>query len=168
MKRQKAFNYFRFTILFCCLSLVAFITIILLNISGTEDTNEKIPPVINVISTGTINEKIPPVINVISTGTIIDNFIPVISHNYTSIASKKNLNMNFPDQIHFIHIPKCGGTSMTAILRQVQCNNDLIKHADCCINPGFCDWHAFRRCESIKGCINHFPQRFFMLFFMQY
>eukprot|EP00605_Chrysophyceae_sp_TOSAG23-4_P001751 GSChrysophyteH1.ASY1.ANO1.1938.1 assembled CDS len=61
--------------------------------------------------------------------------------------------------IHFIHIPKCGGTSMTAILRQVACQLDQVRNEDCCTNPGFCDWHAHRRCASIRGCINHIPQR---------
>lgn len=60
--------------------------------------------------------------------------------------------------LHFIHIPKCGGTSMTSILRQVACEVDTERNEDCCTNPGFCDWHAHRRCASIKGCINHFPQ----------
>lgn len=61
--------------------------------------------------------------------------------------------------MHFIHIPKCGGTSMTAILRQVSCIVDKERNADCCLNPGFCDWHAMRRCTAIKGCTNHIPQR---------
>ena len=38
--------------------------------------------------------------------------------------------------IHFIHIPKCGGTTMTIILRQMQCVRDPVKNADCCTNPG--------------------------------
>jgi hypothetical protein len=62
-------------------------------------------------------------------------------------------------EIHFIHIPKCGGTTMTTLLRQIQCDVDPTINADCCLNPGFCDWHAKRRCSTIKGCINHFPQR---------
>ena len=61
--------------------------------------------------------------------------------------------------LHFIHIPKCGGTSMTAILRQVLCTIDPERNHDCCTNPGFCDWHAFRRCASIRGCTNHNPNR---------
>jgi len=61
--------------------------------------------------------------------------------------------------IHFIHIPKCGGTSMTAILRQVACDLDPGRNTDCCTNVGFCDFHAMRRCASIRGCINHIPQR---------
>ena len=60
---------------------------------------------------------------------------------------------------HFVHIPKCGGTSMTAILRQITCKIDESRNNDCCTNPGFCDWHAKRRCTAIKGCINHIPQR---------
>jgi hypothetical protein len=62
--------------------------------------------------------------------------------------------------MHFIHIPKCGGTSMTAILRQVACYVDPERNADCCLNPGFCDFNDHRRCQSIKGCINHFAQRY--------
>ena len=61
--------------------------------------------------------------------------------------------------MHFIHIPKCGGTSMTAILREVACRIDTERNSDCCLNPGFCDFHANRRCQSIRGCINHIPQR---------
>ena len=60
---------------------------------------------------------------------------------------------------HFVHIPKCGGTSMTAVLRQITCKIDESRNNDCCTNPGFCDWHAKRRCTAIKGCINHIPQR---------
>jgi hypothetical protein len=63
------------------------------------------------------------------------------------------------EEIHFIHIPKCGGTSMSAVLRQVMCQRDTEANAECCTNPGFCDWHAHRRCPVIKGCINHFPHR---------
>lgn len=66
---------------------------------------------------------------------------------------------------HFVHIPKCGGTSMTAILREVACAMDTSRNEDCCTNPGFCDFHAHRRCASIKGCINHFPQKYVMLLF---
>lgn len=48
---------------------------------------------------------------------------------------------------------------MTTVLRQVACKLDPSRNTDCCTNPGFCDWHAKRRCLSIKGCINHFPNR---------
>ena len=65
------------------------------------------------------------------------------------------------DKIHFIHIPKCGGTTMTTLLRQIQCTADPEGNSDCCLNPGFCDWHAHRRCSTIMGCINHFPNRYF-------
>mmetsp|Transcript_9573 Transcript_9573/g.15777 ORF Transcript_9573/g.15777 Transcript_9573/m.15777 type:complete len:358 (+) Transcript_9573:290-1363(+) len=66
------------------------------------------------------------------------------------------------EEIHFIHIPKCGGTTMTTLLRQLQCHINPVRNADCCVNPGFCDWNAHRRCSSIKGCINHFPNRKFI------
>lgn len=61
--------------------------------------------------------------------------------------------------MHFIHIPKCGGTSMTAVLREMACSMNPSVNVDCCKNPGFCDWHAFRRCSVIKGCTDHFPNR---------
>jgi hypothetical protein len=61
--------------------------------------------------------------------------------------------------MHFIHIPKCGGTSMTAVLREMACAMNPSVNLDCCKNPGFCDWHAFRRCSVIKGCTDHFPNR---------
>lgn len=71
------------------------------------------------------------------------------------IKRRQLLNGN----LHFVHIPKCGGTTMTAVLREIQCVRDTSLNKDCCLNPGFCDWHAHRRCGSIKGCINHFPNR---------
>lgn len=67
-------------------------------------------------------------------------------------------DLSWPN-IHFIHIPKCGGTTMTAILREMQCARDSKLHADCCTNPGYCDWWSKQRCESIKGCTDHFPNR---------
>jgi len=70
----------------------------------------------------------------------------------TSTKPKNSFDM------HFIHIPKCGGTSMTTILRQVACELDKERNEDCCTNPGFCDFHTKRRCSAIKGCINHIPQ----------
>ena len=48
---------------------------------------------------------------------------------------------------------------MTAILREVACTIDPARNHDCCTNKGFCDWHAFRRCEAIRGCTNHIPNR---------
>ena len=38
--------------------------------------------------------------------------------------------------IHFIHVPKCGGTSLTSILREVACLIDPTRNEDCCTNPG--------------------------------
>ena len=38
--------------------------------------------------------------------------------------------------LHFIHIPKCGGTSFTAVLREVACKIDGSRNNDCCTNPG--------------------------------
>jgi len=75
--------------------------------------------------------------------------------NQKSHLSKKDSIVD----LHFIHIPKCGGTSMTAVLRQAACELNKEKNVDCCTNQGFCDWHAHRRCSAIKGCTDHFPQR---------
>ena len=74
-------------------------------------------------------------------------------------TAKRNRNSQEGDDFHFVHIPKCGGTSMTTVLRQIACRLDPTRNKDCCTNPGFCDWHAMRRCLAIKGCINHFPNR---------
>lgn len=88
---------------------------------------------------------------------IIPTVLPTLKPSLPPLPSKpQSLDFN---EMHFIHIPKCGGTTMTAVLRQFQCQRDPEKNKDCCTNPGFCDWHAMRRCSTIKGCINHFPNR---------
>lgn len=79
----------------------------------------------------------------------------------STTAPMREIKLDF-DEMHFIHIPKCGGTTMTAVLRQFQCQRDPERNKDCCTNPGFCDWHAMRRCSTIKGCINHFPNTRFL------
>ena len=65
-------------------------------------------------------------------------------------------------RLHFMHIPKCGGTSMTAVLREVMCDVDPVRMSDCCTNPGFCDMGSNRKCAAIKGCVNHFANRQFI------
>jgi hypothetical protein len=88
------------------------------------------------------------------------NIIPELPLQVATIPpTQQPYDKSFFQEIHFVHIPKCGGTTMTAVLRQIQCNLDPVTNADCCLNPGFCDWHAHRRCKSISGCINHFPNR---------
>lgn len=80
-------------------------------------------------------------------------------------TTKKTLISNYKNQklnLHFIHIPKCGGTSMTAVLRHITCQINQTKNQDCCTNPGFCDWWAHRRCAAIKGCTDHFPHTSFI------
>jgi hypothetical protein len=61
--------------------------------------------------------------------TVIQYTLPV--HPYYDKTDKKR---GF--DVHFIHIPKCGGTSMTAILREVACKLDSSRNKDCCTNPG--------------------------------
>ena len=75
-------------------------------------------------------------------------------------SSKPNKKNSPLVDLHFIHVPKCGGTSMTAVLRQIVCAIDNVTNSDCCTNPGFCDWWAHRRCAAIRGCTDHFPQRY--------
>jgi hypothetical protein len=84
-----------------------------------------------------------------------ENVLPGIALN----TARRNRKTQDGDDFHFVHIPKCGGTSMTTVLRQIACRLDPNRNKDCCTNPGFCDWHAMRRCLAIKGCINHFPNR---------
>ena len=85
---------------------------------------------------------------------------PVKSPAITNILLQQNPNQPF--QLHFMHIPKCGGTSMTAVLREVMCDAAPERMKDCCTNPGFCDTRAMRRCAAIKGCVNHFANRPFI------
>ena len=90
------------------------------------------------------------------------NFNPrhKVAESWSKQSSVDNMEQPVSEEIHFIHVPKCGGTSMTAALRAIQCHIDPKRNSDCCRNPGFCDWHANRRCATIKGCINHFPNRY--------
>lgn len=89
-----------------------------------------------------------------------DNEISPERDNTAEIAHLLKKKPKDAYDMHFIHIPKCGGTSMTAILRQISCELDKEKNVDCCTNPGFCDHNDNKRCAVIRGCINHFPQRF--------
>jgi hypothetical protein len=81
----------------------------------------------NVRETGKVIEKLPEV----------DEEEPLQGK---PIESKiRNRNVINRQYIHFIHIPKCGGTTMTIILRQMQCNRDPEKNKDCCTNIGSFD-----------------------------
>ena len=102
--------------------------------------------------------------NVVTTpaSPIVETPVFVAATTLTSRYAPAVIPKNFREEIHFIHVPKCGGTSMTAVLRQVMCDADPINHVDCCTNPGFCDFHSNRKCSIIKGCINHFPNRPFI------
>lgn len=121
-----------------------------------------------------INEKFKVQENIIRSPVILaeSTLKPgIVKDNHQLVPSSTKISVSIPDsfisqtkkkdtRIHFIHIPKCGGTTMTAVLRQIQCSVDPIKNTDCCLNPGFCDWHAKRRCATIEGCINHIPNRY--------
>lgn len=77
----------------------------------------------------------------VSTEDILDN-------RPSKIRNRDVINRPY---IHFIHIPKCGGTTMTIILRQMQCNRDPAKNVDCCTNPGInFDIYLFVMCSIMK------------------
>lgn len=64
------------------------------------------------------------------------DIIPSVQNVITKSPLQPFLKNNGSYDIHFIHIPKCGGTSMTSILRQVACTIDPSRNVDCCTNPG--------------------------------
>lgn len=50
---------------------------------------------------------------------------PVLTLSKKSSAATASA-FKYPTAIHFIHIPKCGGTSMSAVLRQLMCQVVLL------------------------------------------
>ena len=135
-------------------TVILFLSILFLWLSSTHKQIErlKMPPQ---------QTKEPPSV-IKNEGNIVEKKPPATVHRENPVEHtiKPSKALTTGDQIHFIHIPKCGGTTMTTLLRQIQCNADPVRNADCCLNPGFCDWHAHRRCSTIMGCINHFPNRY--------
>lgn len=127
------------------------------------DHAEQMEAITNPTVASTVPEEVyvPPPI-VLSPPIAVDSIPKSVPDSKTLIKMseppKQRKAPNTEMQYHFVHIPKCGGTSMTAVLREIACHMDPEGNADCCLNPGFCDWHAMRRCAVIKGCINHFPQ----------
>ena len=47
-------------------------------------------------------------------------------------------------RLHFVHVPKAGGTSFNILLRQMMCERDPEENRDCC-EPGIC--YKKRRCD---------------------
>ena len=58
----------------------------------------------------------------------------------------------------FVHIPKCGGSALTAALRRFACVANGPK-SDCCENPGFCQRAKPkpRLCQALVNCHGHQP-----------
>lgn len=58
----------------------------------------------------------------------------------------------------FVHVPKCGGSALTTVLRRFACEANG-PSSDCCANPGFCQRAkgAMRTCSSLPGCHGHVP-----------
>lgn len=78
---------------------------------------------------------------------------------YTHLHAERIIDDEIDNRkLLFIHIPKSGGTALTAILRVIQCHRDPIQFRDCCHNPGSCYIKGFRRCISILGCVSHHPR----------
>lgn len=82
-------------------------------------------------------------------------------HKYTavSVAEHEEVTVDV-NRMLFVHVPKCGGTAFTSLLRKIQCHRNSTAHPDCCRNPGSCYIKGFRRCISILGCVSHFPRRY--------
>lgn len=59
-------------------------------------------------------------------------------------------------RMHFVHVPKAGGTSYNILLRQLLCERDPEENKDCCV-PGIC--YKKRRCDVMVGCFGHIPNR---------
>ena len=88
---------------------------------------------------------------------------PVSSHR----KSRTKPPQLHPHFFHFVHVPKCGGTTFTTILRRASCRLLTLYStahslppsppADCCTNPGYCE-NPNRLCASVSGCQNHLPQ----------
>lgn len=72
--------------------------------------------------------------------------------NFDKLRPKMDFN-----RLHFVHVPKAGGTSMNILLRQLMCEKDSIANKDCCV-PGVC--YKKRRCDVMVGCYGHIPNRY--------
>ena len=84
-------------------------------------------------------------------------------------GGKRKLPANdsqFTTFIHHVHIPKCGGTSYSSVLRRAGCEVSTRRlpsldpsTIDCCVNPGKCDARGHKTCAFLmSGCHNHIPQ----------
>jgi len=58
---------------------------------------------------------------------------------------------------YMMHVPKCGGTAFSSVVRRVMCElNEGDETVDCC-NPGLCDVWTNRSCKGLAGCTGHVP-----------
>lgn len=82
-----------------------------------------------------------------------------INHiTYELLLGDPNYSKAFPhsfNHLQFIHVPKCGGTTFSSLLRQFQCLSNPQYHSDCCIGVAFCDPSNNVWCKSIMGCYDH-------------
>jgi hypothetical protein len=51
--------------------------------------------------------------------------------------------------LHYVHMPKCGGTTTSTVLREVACAINPTVNTDCCTNPGWCETHYNRGCKVL-------------------
>jgi len=83
----------------------------------------------------------------------------LVKYTTVNLAEHEEVTVDV-NKMLFIHVPKCGGTAFTSLLRKIQCHRNSTAHPDCCRNPGSCYIKGFRRCISILGCVSHFPRRY--------
>lgn len=158
-KKSSASLLLKICILFTTVILLSSFLLYCLTIS--KEQQETFKPVevklANVDRKDSLRTANVPVIDTDAKAVIKQQVVPTA---LKAISPSSPVQVTTGETIHFIHIPKCGGTTMTTLLREIQCKADSERNKDCCLNPGFCDWHAHRRCSTIMGCINHFPNRF--------
>jgi hypothetical protein len=84
--------------------------------------------------------------------------IEIINNKSTWYQTYKNYKKSELDfsKMHFIHVPKCGGSTMSSMMRHIMCLKDPAANAECC-TAGAC--HKHNPCKAISGCFDHYPNR---------
>ncbi|GMI59473.1 hypothetical protein ScalyP_jg4579 [Parmales sp. scaly parma] len=97
-----------------------------------------------------------------------DSPIPSLPTSLSALPqpSSKGKKKIYNSLIHVVHVPKCGGTSLSSTLRRASCilssdsepSSFPLVGSDCCVNPGPCERNDQRTCDKIlTGCHNHIP-----------
>jgi hypothetical protein len=81
---------------------------------------------------------------------------------------------DYKSLLHLSHVPKCGGTSLSTVLRRASCEiltsrqesdamtsifekDPMERTSQCCVNPGYCEPNDKKGCPAISGCSSHNP-----------